>query len=223
MLCYTAAAGSGFKIPAGVVLKNQFGSFKPKIGKAVLHCNPVEKILPTAVFPIKNPRAHAVCFSITAPQQKQHLVFVANQFGKADLITGQPILLCLPSWKSLTGPPHMKLAQPPGLSHFTCYTVKVQQGAYRIPKGIMLRDQFTKKPVPVRVIPTPIALCLPTQKTIGHHVFPILNPAVHLLCFPVSKTPLKPKVFDQNQFGTAVMHLMQTIAVCVPSTKKIIR
>ena len=30
---------------------------------------------------------------------------VTNQFGSATLVLAQPNLLCLPSWKSLTGPP----------------------------------------------------------------------------------------------------------------------
>ena len=51
-------------------------------------------------------------------------MIVTNQFGADGLITGQPNLLCLPSWKSLKGPPNQKKPQPPGLSHFTCYPVR---------------------------------------------------------------------------------------------------
>ena len=30
---------------------------------------------------------------------------------------------------------------------------------------------------------------------------------MHLLCFPVTKTPIIPKVWDENQFGTSVVHI----------------
>jgi hypothetical protein len=224
-LCYTAA-GKGFKIPKGVVLKNQLNprGFRPKITSVAFHCNPVQKsFLGGQTFRISNPNAHLVCFKITAARQPQHLVFVANQFGQGDLNVAQPDLLCLPSWKRLAGPPRQKHPQPPGLDHFTCYPVTVQQGHFFVLKGIMVRDQFARRPVPVHVSNVPTELCVPTQKTIGRHVTRILHPAMHLLCFPVSSTPLKPKVFDQNQFGTGVVHLRHTNWLCLPTSKQLIR
>ncbi len=222
-LCYTATA-KGFQIPTGVVLKNQFNpkGFAVRIGPAVLHCNPVEKIIPGAKFPITNPAAHLACFKIAAPQQSLPQVNVTNQFGTADLSVGQPRLLCLPSWKRIVGPPVTKLAQPPGLGHFTCYPVKVTQGAYHVPSGIMLKDEFTPKPVNVTVSTTPVLLCVPTLKFInGANRSPYIN-KLHLLCFPVSKTPIKPQVFDKNQFGTAAVRIGHTTLLCLPSTKTII-
>jgi hypothetical protein len=222
-LCYTAS-GTGFKIPPRAVLKNQFSpkGFKVKIGKAVIHCNPVKKILPSGkVFGITNPNAHLACFKITAAKQPTPTVIVSNQFGKAELTTGQPNLLCLPSWKSLTGPPHKKAPQPPGLSHFTCYPVKVKAGGYQ-PPPVMLQDQFAPKPVPAQVSPRPVELCLPTEKIIGKHHFKIINPRTHLLCFPVSKTPIKPRVWDQNQFGTARLTIGHTTTLCLPSLKQVV-
>src|SRR6516225_10114414 len=54
-LCYSAS-GPNFKIPAGVRLIDQFSpnGFVPAIvNPAVVHCNPVEKILPTGqIVPI---------------------------------------------------------------------------------------------------------------------------------------------------------------------------
>lgn len=224
-LCYRATA-KGFKIPKGVILKNALSptGFKPRITAVAFHCNPVQKsIQGGATFKITNPLAHLLCFNLTAPPQKpQHLVFAPNQFGQADLIVGQPNLLCLPSWKRLTGPPGEKLPQPPGLSHFTCYPVKVQQGAYSVPKGIMLRDQFARRPVAVGVSNLPAELCVPTQKIIGKHVTRIINPAMYLVCFPVSRTPVRPKVFDQNQFGTGVVHIIRTSSLCLPSQAKVL-
>src|SRR6516162_10245844 len=116
-LCYGVSA-TGSKIPSGIVLKNQFSpnGFKPKITKAVAHCNPVAKKLPSGkLFKINNPNAHLLCYQLTAATQPTPTVVVTNQFGSAKLTTGQPNLLCLPSWKSLTGPPHHAAPQPPRL------------------------------------------------------------------------------------------------------------
>ena len=44
-------------------------------------------------------------------------------------------------------------------------------------------------------------LCLPTEKIVGTHTTKIINLNLHLLCFPVTQTPIKPQLFDQNQFG----------------------
>jgi hypothetical protein len=224
-LCYTAAA-KGFRVPAGVILVNQFSpkGFVPKIGPAVLLCNPTIKVLPTGkVFPVTNPRAHLACYIIAAPHQVSHLVVVSNQFGSAPMLTGQPNLLCLPSWKSLTAPPRAKPVQPPGLSHFTCYTVKLPAGvAGYHPPTVMLRDEFSSKLVTVRVSPIPTELCLPTEKIVRGALYKIVNPVTHLLCFPVTRTPIRPRVFVQNQFGTAVVVIGHTSMLCVPSVKRVI-
>jgi hypothetical protein len=222
-LCYTAAAK--FPTPPLVLLQNQFSpkGFEPKIGEFALHCNPVLKITPTAQFPIRHPKAHLACWSITEPAQPTPLVQVANQFGSAVLQPGQPNLLCLPSWKSLTGPPHQKTPQPATLSHFTCYPVlKTVSGGYK-PPAVMLKDEFAPKPVAATVSPVPQELCLPTQKTViaTKKVYKIVNPVWHLLCFGVSPTPIR-QPWDQNQFGTSRVDIVQTRWLCLPSTKKIV-
>jgi hypothetical protein len=219
-LCYTATAG--FRHVQPVVLANQFSTFQPTIGKFAIHCNPVVKITPTGTFPINNPNAHLACWNISEPTQPTHVVQVTNQFGTGVLATGQPNLLCLPSWKSLTGPPGMKPHQPPGLSHFTCYPVSLQGGGYQ-PPSLMLQDEFAPNPVPAQVNPVPQELCLPTQKTViaTGKVYKIINPVMHLLCFQVTPTPFK-LAWDENQFGTSAVHITQTKWLCLPSTKKVI-
>jgi hypothetical protein len=213
-----------------VTLINQFSTsgFKPTISPTVvIHCNPVAKTLPTGqVFPITNPNAHLACFPITPPTpQPTPLVNVTNQFGTGTLQPGQPNLLCVPSWKSLTGPPGKTPRTPPGLNHFTCYPVKQVSGQYT-PPPVMLQDEFAHSPVPAQVSPVPVELCLPTEKIVptatGNKVFKIINPAMHLLCFPVSQTPIVPKVWDENQFGTSVVNIRATNWLCPPSTKQIV-
>ena len=222
-LCYGVSA-TGSKIPSGVVLKNQFSpnGFKPKITKAVAHCNPVAKQVPSGkIFKVTNPNAHLLCYRITEPTQPTPTVVVTNQFGSAKLTPGQPNLLCLPSWKSLTGPPHHTAPQPPRLNHFTCYPVKVAAGAYK-PPPVMLKDEFASKPVSATVNPVPVELCLPTEKIVGRHDFKIINANAHLLCFPVSPTPIKPTVWDQNQFGNETVKIIRTTTLCLPSKKQVV-
>jgi len=67
--------------------------------------------------------------------------------------------------------------------------VKVASGGYAPPR-VMLQDEFASGPVPATVNPVPVELCLPTEKIVGTRVFKIINPAMHLLCFPVSPTPI---------------------------------
>jgi hypothetical protein len=171
-------------------------------------------------FPASNPRAHLVCYKITEPTQPTPTVDVKNQFGTARLVPRQPNLLCLPSWKSLVGVPQTTKPQPPGLSHFTCYPVSVKSGAYH-PPAILLKDEFTSQPVSATVNPIPAELCLPTEKIVGTHHFPILDPITHLLCFPVTPTPIKPAWY-KNQFGFGSLSIHQTNWLCLPSTKTVV-
>lgn len=225
-MCYTATGK--FPIPRGVELFNQFArrGFRPKIGAVAFHCNPVEKIIATTgqAFPITNRAGHLLCFHMAAARQPTHEVQVTNQFGTGSLITGQPNLLCLPSWKNLKKPPNMKVPQPPNLSHFTCYPVREVPGAVGYqPPPLRLKDQFAGKPVQVKVSAVPQELCLPTKKVVGKKVFPIINAAAHVLCFPVSRTPIVRRVFDQNQFGTEAIKIVSTRWLCLPSIKQVIK
>ena len=225
-LCYTAY-GPYFHVPTRVVLLNQFvpNGFQPKITTTVaLHCNPVAKFTQAGAFGVTNPDAHLACYRMTANPQATHKVVVANQFGQAVLQTGQPNQFCVPSWKGLNGPPRKSPRTPPGLNHFTCYPVTPIDGAYQ-PPPIQLLDQFSKTPVPAQVDPVPVKLCLPTEKFLPatNKDFPIINPDLHLLCYPVTPTPKKTPVYDENQFGTAKITIKLTKLLCLPSTKQVIQ
>jgi hypothetical protein len=221
-LCYNATA-KGFKIPATVKLYDKLSpkGFKPKIIAAVLHCNPVIKTVTSAgittVYPITNAAAHLACFTIKQAKQPTPTVSLANQFGSGTLVLAQPTLLCLPSWKSLTGPPKKRQVQPPGLDHFVCYPVTSSHAKFTVP-SLTLQDEFDAKPVtPQLVGSTPGLLCLPAKKVIGKAVFEILHPHGSLVCFPVIKTPIKSPVYDQNQFGTAKLTITKVSWLCLPS------
>jgi hypothetical protein len=225
-LCYTAAAPAGFRVPSNVRLLNQFTSngIVPKFGAVDMHCNPVQKSVPTHVSKITNPNAHLLCWRITAPAQPTHVVRVTNQFGQAVLQTGQPTQVCLPSWKSLTGPPRKPTPAPPGLSHFTCYPVSYVPGAgtFKVPPAVQLKDQFSQAQVTVKV-GNPVKLCLPSLKIVNGQTFPPTNTVTHLLCFTVGPTPTKNPVYDQNQFGTGKIQIQRTQLLCLPSTKQILK
>ncbi len=222
-LCY-AASGAFTKVPAGVRLIDEFNpnGFAPKInGKAGLLCNPVAKTLPTGkVYGVTNPAAHLVCFPITATgTQPTPSVVVKNQFGSATLAPArQPNSVCVPSWKSLTGPLNKNPNTPPRLSHFTCYPVSVAAGAYNPPSGLKLQDEFGKTKVAVAVNPVPQELCVPAKKIVGSHTYPIVNTTAHLLCYGVSKTPIRNPVWAQNQFGRTKVAVKSTQWLCLPST-----
>ena len=238
-LCYTAGGGK-FAPPGGskVRLIDQFNpnGFTPIIKTAVvLHCNPVIKIVKDPaggqqVFKPTNPRAHLACLTFTLPAGTTvptPKVLVTNQFGSATLYLSQPNLMCLPSWTSVTGPPNLKPTAPPGLSHFSCYPVKDSTGSYKIPPSVLLKDQFAAAPVPVTVYPVPQELCLPAKKIItttsgATKIYPVIDPVTHLLCFGGIKVPIKPKVWDENQFGTSVVYIRTAKWLCLPSTKQVI-
>ncbi len=227
-LCYSAAgtpaASLGFKVPGDVRLINQFSpnGFVPKIGAVDTDCNPVQKTVPTGVTPIRNPNAHLLCWSITAPTAAQTVV-VTNQFGTAELQTGATSQMCLPSWSNAKNPPGNKPSAPPGLSHFTCYSVGYAPGGntFEPPPSVKVQDQFTNKSVGVKV-GAPKLLCLPTTKIANGVTYKMQNAQAHLLCYAVSSTPTVSSVFDKNQFGTGKIHVLKTSLLCLPSTKVVV-
>jgi hypothetical protein len=76
--------------------------------------------------------------------------------------------------------------------------------------------------VSVKVSKVPVLLCVPTLKYVGGHLrSPYIN-RLHLLCYPVSRTPKFPVVFDKNQFGIAKVRIGHTALLCLPSIKKIL-
>jgi len=110
----------GQPVNVGVSLVDQFDQEVVLVGRPLLLCNPTVKVhgespagsapdrLEDATVPITNPDAHLVCYRIiprvgtpsTAPTTNR-AVKVLNQFGKETIKVAQPILLCVPSTKTL--------------------------------------------------------------------------------------------------------------------------
>lgn len=224
-LCY-AVIGSGFAMPTNVVLKDalQPNDFLPGINSPSLHCNPVNQSVTntahkTTVTKVLNATAHLLCWNLSFPPVTG-TVKIVNQFGTSVMTTGTPNGLCLPTWKSLTGPPSNPNVQPSGLDHFACYPLTSISGSYgfKIPPTVKVQNQYPNPYVKVKV-GTAKLLCAPATMT---HNSVITNPQgsndLSVTCFVVSKTRLAKRYYDQNQFGSGRARPTATKYFCVPST-----
>lgn len=166
--------------------------------------------------------------SPTAPTEPDHLVgyvisartprfspvpglTVSNQFGSVTLRAVRPVLLLVPSAKSLVNPPP-PLADP-AIDHFQCYLVRGGRGAIA---GVHVVDQFGTTTLDLK---RPTRLCTAVDKR-GEG---ILDPQANLLCYTVRPvgTPfrgLSDPVFVANQFGPDTLLLQHSRELCVPST-----
>jgi hypothetical protein len=222
-LCYSAT-GRGYHVPKGVQLLNalQPTPFFPTIGAVAAHCNPANKSVPVALFKALNPKAHLLCWAIQYPNFPNTNVQLTNQFGQGVMTAKPPIRLCLPTWKSLRGPPKEPTKQPPRLDHFTCYPLTMIPGAYafKAPSFVKVEDEFSyPKYVQVR-IGIADSLCVPTIKIVAGVAYKPQSPTdKSLMCFPEFTTPIRKLVYDLNQFGTGRVFPTQKIEhLCLPTT-----
>jgi hypothetical protein len=221
MLCYKATE-SGIKPPPNVLLENilQPAPFAPNFLGGAWHCNPANKSIPGALFGSKHPLAHLYCLNIEDPFSGA-TVTLSNQFGKAVMNVGLPGQLCLPSWKSNIAAPNMTPNAPSTIDHFTCYALKELASAYGFrPANVKAEDEFSApKYVPLK-LGIADRLCVPTTKIVNGVPFPpqgANDPSA--VCFPTSPTPIWRVIWDQNQFGTAIVG-PNTVneQFCVPSS-----
>jgi hypothetical protein len=94
-LCYRVSQNTALK-PTAVKLKDQFGAFGSKLGKAVFLCTPVSK----NGEEIKDQKTHLTCYAVAAKNAGRKVV-VVHQFGKQQLTVGGSYVLCLPSLKEV--------------------------------------------------------------------------------------------------------------------------
>ncbi|HUD69797.1 MAG TPA: hypothetical protein VMQ40_06135 [Acidimicrobiales bacterium] len=225
-LCYKAV-GKGFTVPKGVQLANQLQPtlFTPTFGAVAFHCNPANKSVPRGVFLARHPKAHLLCWAIAYPNFPQTAVSLTNQFGQGDMTASPPTRLCLPTWKSLTGPPKESTKEPAGLDHFTCYPLTVLPGAYAFhtPAFVKVEDQFSFPKYVAVKIGVANLLCVPTVKVVKGVVYKIQAATdKSLMCFPEFTTPIKPQVYDLNQFGTGRVFLTKAYErLCLPTVVKV--
>ena len=94
-LCYRVSQTTELK-PTAVKLKDQFGAFGSKIGRALFLCTPVSK----NGEPVKDEKTHLTCYQISAKNAGKK-VKVTNQFGSQLLTVGGSVALCVPSLKAV--------------------------------------------------------------------------------------------------------------------------
>jgi hypothetical protein len=222
-LCYQSRY-SGPKAPPRIVLRNVIQpSFVPSIGAANLHCNPANKLVGKALFRVKNPLGHLLCYQLVSKFTPVH-VLLTTQFGQALMFTGStPSRLCLPTWKSNIGPPNQPVSQPPKLDHFTCYPVSKIAGVpyFKIPASVRAEDEFSAPKYTALKLGTANQLCVPTTKILptGLVYKPQAANDLSLVCFPTSPTPFWKLIYDQNQFGESIVSpTTANEEFCVPST-----
>jgi len=214
-LCYKATA-KGFKVPKNLQLMNQLQpiKFRPKVGATSALCNPANKQVASAAggslttYLAVHPRSHLQCWAISYPYKPVSQVLI-NQFGQGQMTVHAPTSLCLPSWKSLTGPPTTKLIEPTNLDHFTCYPLTPIVGAYgfKAPAIVKVEDEFSFPKYTTVKVGIGNFLCVPTWKFVGTTVYkPQGANDKSLMCFPVSPTPVKKIVWTKNQFGRGTVY-----------------
>ena len=162
--------------------------------------------------------------------QPAYTVGIENQFGSGTLTTGQPVMLCLPSWKNLTAT--SRQVQPPGLDHYECYAVTNSANIPPAPHPVFLHDQFNTATGQTKVTNSapPNMLCVPTLKspvdsTVGPLPSTLFHPrgASPVLPHPEARrgagAPAGGKVTDENQFGVGPVTISALSELCVPSFK----
>ncbi len=106
-----------------------------------------------------------------------------------------------------------------GLDHFKCYEVDSQgtQGW-----AAELKDQFHEKPQEVKVGPA-VGLCNPAIKYHAGNYYEIQNKYDHLVVYPIYPQTGRPlRVLIRNQFGIQRLKVYQSVALMVPSLKRIV-
>jgi hypothetical protein len=105
-----------------------------------------------------------------------------------------------------------------GFDHFECY-----RSAFRPqfdPVRVRLDDQFSADSVRARVL-RPNLFCNPVRKVHDDVVFPIVNPNNHLKSYVIESAEefVERQVEVNNQFGTAVLHVVNPARLLVPTRK----
>jgi hypothetical protein len=134
---------------------------------------------------------------------------VASPFGTIVVTVVRPVLLLVPSAKSLTGPP---APLTPAIDHFQCYSVR---GAHSRVSGVHVLDQFGSMTVDLK---KPSRLCVAVDKRNEG----VIDPSASLLCYAVrpshGTTVFRGPpgtVFIDNQFGPDSLLVNHARELCV--------
>ena len=229
-ICYgVSGVGAGFKLPSSPRLTNKLTSSTgvvSHVGTLGIQCAPVQQRASSANAGITNPSAFQACWSATQQTpQPTKMLRITNQFGYRDTRRERSRPRCVPSWSWIkaSGKPTNPAAMPPGLSHFSCYSVTYAPGSttFHPPSSLLLDDAILGKTENAKVA-GPKMVCIATTTvvtTAGHTVtYQIQNATAHLLCYAVTAKPVNKAIIDRNQFGTTKVSVTIAKLLCEPSS-----
>lgn len=200
------------KAEATIAFKGQFDKEPQKaaLTELLFFANPVAKDRGEII----DKNAHFDWYRLQTERQPQRKVSVDNQFGKQELLLGQPRFLLVPTWKKEEG-----IERSERLDHFVAYEVLEGKPADR---KVVLRDQFgAQDGVAVRL---PRLFCVPVEKTHRDKTYKINNPVDHLTVYDIVSRdkPRSIKVADQIlPAKTTQLDVVRGVWLCVPSKKSL--
>jgi hypothetical protein len=200
----------------GIPVIDRFGATEIDVagtGRVKRLCNPADKNGEDPTAPSDPNHLVGYVISKRTPRLAYPDQIVTNQFGSTKVSLTRPILLMVPSAKSLVGPP-APLPQP-GVDHFQCYGVS--NATTRV-DGVQVVDQFAALTLDVK---RPSRLCVAVDKR-GEG---ILVPDAALMCYEVRSSSGTPRftgppgpVWVNNQFGPDETLVTRPTELCVPSS-----
>jgi len=107
-----------------------------------------------------------------------------------------------------------KLPEIPAGNHYVCYPAK---GEFKERKASFV-TQFGE----IDTVVTGITrICAPAEKRYNSKITPIVNKALHLVCYAIKVENPKPlpKALINNQFGGVTLTVGQPNEICLPSGK----
>ncbi|MCP4692451.1 MAG: hypothetical protein GY859_30685 [Desulfobacterales bacterium] len=147
-------------------------------------------------------------------KEPDRVVYGRNQFGKFEMVIGQPDAMLAPAQKIEKG-----LEFPRGLNHFKCYRVLKSSGQ-SIPKSVKLKDQFDKEAVQFH-FGWPRMFCTPVIKYRNGKPEEDKLGKGHLVIYsfqPVSY-PMPKFVYVVDQFQKAKLPHLYAVMLGVPTLK----
>jgi hypothetical protein len=198
--CYSVALGYP-PIPNSLILLDQFDDKANHIedhetywiGQPIGFCPPVEKTVygppgPDVTTSIDERDHHLTMYEIYQAFPRPHFIWnvtVDNQFGRQTLFAGKPVVLGVPTQKTMFQNDETDHDFPEELNHYKCYRAKGE----RLNVYATLRDEeFEWTNVFVR---EPVLFCNPTKKVLPGSAFPrdvladIENEKAHLTCYNI--------------------------------------
>jgi hypothetical protein len=159
---------------------------------------------------IHNRLAHLTWYTLEQRlQEPKRVVDFENQFGKQEIVIGQPVALLVPTEKIEQG------SKPPEkVDHYKVYEVLKSK---QIERKVTLKDQFGgEEGVPIGKT---MFFAVPVTKKHGETVTKIVNPKGHLTIYAIRPKPLKKPQETIDQFGKHKLTILESDMLALPTIK----